>query len=175
MWRAGGAAVVAAMSMWCGVASAATVITDPAGDANGLAAAGLDISTGPASDAARDLTKVVASSDGRALTVAWTTSAPVTQGPASTFLRLNLTTPKCPITLAVAIGGTDSNGAAAFLPISDAFDCPGPLSSEGYRVNATGSTVSVRFPYAALKRNGVPIAATTPLAHLEADTLEGTV
>src|SRR5690349_2269564 len=97
MFKAGAAALVAAMCTWCGTATAATVITDPAGDANHGGNAGLDVSTGPVSDAPRDLTKVVASSDGSALSLAFTTSAPVDQGVNDTFVRLNVTTPKCPI------------------------------------------------------------------------------
>jgi hypothetical protein len=175
MWRAGGAAIVAAMMMWCGAASAATVITDPAGDANGLGNAGLDLATGPVNDAARDLTNVAVSSDGGALSVAFTTSAPLDQGPVQTFARLTLTTAKCPVSLIAYVGGTASDGSAAFLPMADTFDCGGFLSTDGYSVTPAGNTVTVRFPYGALQRAGAPIAAGTALTHLKADTFEGTI
>ena len=158
-----------------GVASAATTITDPAGDANGGANAGVDQATGPVNDAARDLTKAVISTDGSALIVSFTTSAPVDQGAAQTFLSLNVDTPKCSmIKLEAYIGGTDSNQAPAFLPIVDDFDCGGFLSSEGYSVTQSGTTVTARFPYAALAANGVALGASTPLTHLRAWTSEGT-
>src|SRR4051812_13841267 len=175
MFRAGVAVVGAAMFLSGGVASAATTITDPAGDANGGANAGLDVATGPASDAARDLTKVVVSSDDTALTVAFTTSAPVDQGATNTLVRLNVTTPKCPVALGVWIGGTDSNNAPAYLPHADSYDCGGYISNEGYSLTSSGSTLSLRFPYAALARWGVPITASTALTHLKADTFEGTM
>ena len=163
------------MFLWCGVASAATVITDPAGDANGGANAGLDQATGPVNDAARDLTKVAVSSDGTALSVAFTTSAPVDQGVNGTFVRLNVTTPTCPVSLGVWIGGTKSDGSPAYLPLVDEFDCGGFFSSEGSSVTASGSTLTARFPYAALARDHVPITASTALTHLKADTFEGTM
>jgi hypothetical protein len=176
MWRAGGAAIAAAtMTMWCGAASAATVITDPAGDANGLGNAGLDQATGPVNDAARDLTRVTVSSDGGALSVAFTTSAPLDQGPVQTFARLTFTTAKCPVSLIAYAGGTASDGSTALLPMADAFDCGGFLSTDGYSVTPVGNTVTVRFPYDALQRAGAPISAGTTLTRLKADTFEGTI
>ena len=174
MLKAGAAALVAAMTMWCGAAGAAVVITDPAGDANGGANAGLDQATGPVNDAARDLTKVVLSSDGGALNVAFTTSAPLDQGPIETFARLNLTTSTCPVSLIAYVGGTDSGKAPAYLPLVDAFDCGGFFSADGYSVSASGTTVTLRFPYEALRRAGAPITPATTLSKITADTLQGT-
>src|SRR3954452_16507458 len=111
MFRAGGAVVGAAMMLWCGAASAATVINDPAGDANGLGNAGQDLATAPASDAARDLTKVTITPEKDALSVAFTTSAPLTPGQAPSELRLHLTTPKCPVNLIVAIAGANEDAS----------------------------------------------------------------
>jgi hypothetical protein len=168
-----GAAVVAAM-VWCGGASAATVITDPPGDANGGANAGLGLATAPASDATRDLTRVTVSSTAGALSVAFETSAPLTPGTLPTFVTLHATAGTCPVRLMAWLDGVQAQGTPVRVATADSVACGGFITQPGYSLSGAGTKLVARFPYAALARNRVPITASTPLTHLSADTRVGT-
>src|SRR3954447_15744443 len=78
---AAGRTGVATAALWAALSGAAmastpaTVITDPTGDANGLATLGVEQATGPASDGSRDLTAVKLSTEGDALQVVFEQAA----------------------------------------------------------------------------------------------------
>jgi hypothetical protein len=156
-------------------AHASVVINDPAGDANGLGTAALNQSTGPASDASRDITSVTVSREPGNLVVRYALAgAPDLDGPMTTLL-LRGKKGACNSMLAVMWGNFGTENAAPSeqgpLAMSDFNGCPrdtwGPTAA-GHSVSLNGSTIVARYSL----ENA--FLDSTPLTGLRAQTIVGT-
>ena len=153
-------------------AAQAIVIDDPANDANAVGNTGLSVATGPVSDASRDITRVAVTRDTSGITVRWSLSAaPQKDGPV-TFAILRGTRGLCGVSLVVSWGMGDGP-----IALSDLDDCDEEflgIGAPGYSATISGSTVTARYPYAALRANRMGIGPSTRLESLRGETLVGT-
>src|SRR4051812_30484161 len=179
---AAGRTGVATAALWAALSGAAmastpaTVITDPTGDANGLATLGVEQATGPASDGSRDLTAVKLSTEGDALQVVFEQAAPpdLDKG-ISTANRFNATIGKCPVSLTVVYSGDPVQGRGAPWTLVEGANCaPGWTFVSDKNVTIEGSKLVARFAFADLAKAGVPVTTGSRLTNLSADTRLGT-
>jgi hypothetical protein len=153
-------------------AHADTVISDPAGDANGLGAAGISQGTAPVSDATCDLTSVTITREPGTIVVRYAlTAAPDTDGPL-TFAIVRARQGACTVFLAAGWGSLDGSDHG-ILPISDVNgdDCPRwgwGASTYGHTLELHGTTIVARFSLEHAQLTNAPLTSIT------AETLVGT-